>query len=181
MLGAVVVAVNCWLTLDGLVHCLKISDSVFAIVDQERADQLAPASASSAFSGSHLRRIAVSRATQIPDGMDDFDAAVQRFSEQTKLASNDIQPDDDATIYFTSGTTGNPKAVLSTNRMFLSNLRSSSAATARATLRSGGELPKPPSKSDPARVLLLPVPLFHVIGEAAGRRRTACAVRCAHL
>jgi long-chain acyl-CoA synthetase len=74
-----------------------------------------------------------------------------------------LAPDDDATILYTSGTTGRPKGALGTHRNALSNLVSLAFSGARAAIRRGDPLPQPDPDA-PQRVNLLPVPLFHVTG-----------------
>lgn len=75
-----------------------------------------------------------------------------------------LNPDSDGTIFFTSGTTSKPKAVLSSQRASLHNVISGSYALARSVIRSGGTIEdvKRPPKEQP--VIFLPVPLFHVTG-----------------
>lgn len=72
--------------------------------------------------------------------LEGFEASVGGLGEVA------IEPEDNATIFFTSGTSGLPKGVLSTQRQFLSNLLNSLVAGNRAVLRAGGDLPVP----DPA-------------------------------
>jgi long-chain acyl-CoA synthetase len=74
-----------------------------------------------------------------------------------------IQPDDDATIFYTSGTTGAPKGALGTHRNLMSNILSGGYAGARSFLRRG-EAPPDPTP----RVTLTVIPLFHVTACSAG-------------
>jgi long-chain acyl-CoA synthetase len=71
-----------------------------------------------------------------------------------------IDPEDDATIFYTSGTTGRPKGALGTHRNYAQNIFTTAAGLARAFLRRG-EAPPDPATS-PQRVTLLAIPLFHV-------------------
>lgn len=75
----------------------------------------------------------------------------------------ECKPEDDAAIYFTSGTTGLPKGVLESQRGILSNTFDGMYSTFRAFLRRGENVPVP-SPEDEQRVHLLGVPLFHVTG-----------------
>lgn len=62
-----------------------------------------------------------------------------------------------------SSFSGQPKAVLSTNRQFLTSLMNAGLANGRSYLRRG-ETPPAPDPNARQRAILLGVPLFHAIG-----------------
>jgi long-chain acyl-CoA synthetase len=78
------------------------------------------------------------------------------------LPDVEIGPEDDATIFYTAGTTGQPKGALGTHRNIATGVMTTGAATARAFLRRGEAPPDPATSAQ--HVALLAVPLFHVTG-----------------
>ena len=74
-----------------------------------------------------------------------------------------LEPDDDATLFYTSGTTGKPKGALGTHRNIVSNIMASACSQARSYLRRG-EMPPAPDPSAPQKGTLLSVPFFHATG-----------------
>jgi long-chain acyl-CoA synthetase len=86
------------------------------------------------------------------------------------LPDADIDPDDDASIFYTSGTTGFPKGAQLTHRGCVSNLFSimfSGQVTALATSRATG-VPIDPIAPPPIPVALITTPLFHVTANNCG-------------
>ncbi|MDP1738344.1 MAG: class I adenylate-forming enzyme family protein [Caulobacter sp.] len=168
-LGAIVTPLNAWWTGPELQYGLADSGSKVAIVDPERLDRIiehlpdCPA----------IERVYVCR----HDGPFD-DARVRRLESvigpvnswgglpDRPLPTTPILPDDPATIFYTSGTTGRPKGALGTHRTMTTNVLTTGAALARAFLRRG-ETPPVPSPDAPQRVTLLVVPMFHVTGCSA--------------
>jgi len=69
----------------------------------------------------------------------------------------DIDSDDAATIFYTSGTTGHPKGALGTHRNLMSNILSGGFSAARSFLRRGEPVPEPQP-----RTTLTVIPMFHV-------------------
>ncbi len=75
------------------------------------------------------------------------------------LPDVELHPDRDATIFYTSGTTGFPKGAVGTHRNMLSNLHAVRFRSAAAALMRGED-----PADLPRRSMLLAVPLFHVTG-----------------
>ncbi|MGF1454021.1 MAG: class I adenylate-forming enzyme family protein [Alphaproteobacteria bacterium] len=162
--GAVVVPLNAWGTGPELEYGLSDSGARLAILDEERMHRLMPH-----FEALDLDGVIVARAGgEIPSFVERFEDLVEETAAYGLLPDRplpdvDIQPDDNATIFYTSGTTGKPKGALGTHRNFLTNLMNLSCSQARAALRRGEEIPQPDPDA-PQRVLLLSVPLFHATG-----------------
>lgn len=131
------------------------------ILDGERATQLKDEVPTLTKNGA--RKVLVSQ-ERAPTGMSNLADEMAKYSRNSQVPEVSVLPEDDCSIFFTSGTTGMPKAVLSSQRMFITNLFTLSVAARRATLRRGEDLPVP-SPEDPQKILLLPVPLFHVTGK----------------
>jgi long-chain acyl-CoA synthetase len=85
--------------------------------------------------------------------------------ENKGLPEVDIAPDDDATIMYTSGTTGKPKGALATHRAVISNFLNSMSCQARMFLRRGEAPPEPDPEE--IRATLLSIPFFHATGSFA--------------
>ncbi len=81
-----------------------------------------------------------------------------------------VDPDDDACIFYTSGTTGFPKGAQLTHRGCIHNLMSmmfSGQVTALATQRATGVVPDPDAPA-PIPIALITTPLFHVTANNCG-------------
>lgn len=75
----------------------------------------------------------------------------------------EIGSDDDATIFYTSGTTGNPKGALGTHRNLVTNIMSGGFSAARSFVRRGEPIPEPTPRTS-----LTVIPMFHVTACSAG-------------
>ena len=73
-----------------------------------------------------------------------------------------IDPDDDATIFYTSGTTGRPKGAVGTHRNSVSNLMNLFFVSTVGSMRRAGAVADVSSGTQNAN--LLSVPLFHATG-----------------
>jgi long-chain acyl-CoA synthetase len=166
IIGAVVTPLNAWWTGPELEYGLVDSGTKIAFVDAERLERISE----HLVNCPDLRRIYVSRyADELPSPIvtriEDVLGQVNDWSKLPDRTLPDavVGPDDDATILYTSGTTGKPKGALGTHRNMLSNIMASASASARNFLRRG-EAPPVAAPTDPQRCTLLSVPFFHATG-----------------
>lgn len=123
LLGATISAVNSWLPTPALLHCTTITAPRLVILDEERAKILADQVDELDQVGG-TRNIVVLRCNNVPKGMLSLDAERQAWEKSGSKEVPDVEvgPEDIATIFFTSGTTGMPKGVVGTNRMYVCNI-----------------------------------------------------------
>jgi long-chain acyl-CoA synthetase len=159
--GAIVVPLNAWWTGPELEYGLTDSGTTVLVADDERMDRLAPHR--SALTG--LTTIVVRGEVPAGDlGWGDVVGAPDPAAPG-ELPSVDLQPDDDATIFYTSGTTGRSKGALGTHRNFTTNIMSLAFAGARSGMRTPPRDPAAARSSGPTQAAtLLSVPFFHATG-----------------
>jgi len=166
LIGAVSTQVNAWSPLKTLLHCLTVTQCKIIILDTERADRVEPV-VEQLRSDTGAKSILVFKAAEGKgqwQSMENWDTVMQRQDiSNESLKYEPIVPEDNATIFFTSGTTGSPKGVLSTHRMFLTNVLNVLVGSRRAALRRGDNI-LPVSPAAPPKGMLVSVPLFHVTG-----------------
>ena len=154
--GAVVVPLNAWWSGEELEYGLSDSGSAVAVVDQQRLVEITPR-----LGALDLRGLVVARADGAvgeADRMEDLLADVVEARPDVSIDS-----DDDATIFYTSGTTGRPKGALGTHRNITTNLFSLLWSGARTQARWEIEAAEPDPDA-PQASSLLTVPLFHATG-----------------
>jgi long-chain acyl-CoA synthetase len=164
--GAIVTPLNAWWTGPELEYGLTDSGAKVAIVDSERLARLAEHLPNCP----DLKKIYVSRELEEishPDILR-LESVIGGSETWSKLPDQpfpevEIVPEDDATIFYTSGTTGRPKGALATQRAIVSNVMAGACAGARQFLRRG-EAPPAPDPNAPQRSSLISVPFFHVTG-----------------
>ena len=150
--GAVSVSLNAWWTEDELDYALEDSGSKVLIADVERVERSRASATRLGFSTIGVR---MPSGTSL-DGADRWEDVVVAGATMPEVA---IDPDDDATILYTSGTTGRPKGAVSTHRAITSALTAFGCRTAIDRMRRP-DAPRP----DGAPSFILIVPLFHVTG-----------------
>ncbi|MER6949948.1 class I adenylate-forming enzyme family protein [Nonomuraea sp. NPDC000554] len=148
--GAIAVPLNAWWTEPELAYGVRDSGAKVLIADGERAVRLA---------ATGVPQI-VTRG-EAPAGARSFDEVMGEISADVTLPDVQLSPEDAATIFYTSGTTGHPKGALGSHR----NLGQSPMTVAYGLLRAVALAGKDPAAAAGARrVTLLTVPLFHVTG-----------------
>ncbi len=170
--GAIVTPLNAWWTGPELEYGLNDSGAKVAIVDAERYERLAAhlencTSLSRVFVA-HREASDAARSFDDPRAvrLEDVIGPVATWERLPSGVVPDvlIEPDDDAAIFYTSGTTGKPKGALATHRNICTSVGTNGFANARAFLRRGEDIPKPDPEQ---RTTLLVIPLFHVTGCAS--------------
>lgn len=158
--GAVVVPLNAWWTTDELEYGLNDSGAKLVFVDRERLQRLQPIR--EAVSG--LQYVVGVRCEGSPGEIIPFDQLVAGASTELDLPAVDIATDDNATLFYTSGTTGFPKGTLGTHRNFCSVALTAPYISVLSLLRMGGSLQDLAAMAATRQAALLTVPLFHVTG-----------------
>jgi long-chain acyl-CoA synthetase len=153
--GAVSVSLNAWWTESEVDYAIEDSGLALLIADPERIE----------------RAHRAARERDIPmivvrsDGLEPPPTGVRRYQEVVTpgdpMPQVEVGPEDDATILYTSGTTGFPKGAVSTHRAVTQALM---AFWANATIQTArkGEDPLAGGGRTPSFILI--VPLFHVTG-----------------
>ena len=163
-IGAICVPLNAWWTGDELAFGLSNSGTKLLVCDEERWDRLKDRRNDF----SCVNHTFVTRAEHPLNGADTLESVIgtpKQYASlpQATLPDVDILPEDDATIFYTSGTTGRPKGALGTHRNLCTNILSSGYNAGCAVLRRGEPLPEPQPKTG-----LTVIPLFHVTACSAG-------------
>jgi acyl-CoA synthetase (AMP-forming)/AMP-acid ligase II len=147
--GAVATLLNGWWQPDELQHALDLTEPKLVLADAPRAKRIADSCSSCV-----VEMIEIDKPAEAA-----FAGLLADVGGGTVLP--DIRPEDDATILFTSGSTGEAKGAVSTHRAVTTGVYAyaTSLMVLRGILESEGRPPANPLKT------LVVVPLFHVTGE----------------
>ncbi len=163
--GAVVTPLNAWWTANELAFAIEDSGASVLILDEERFARI----------GEDLPRFEAVRAVYVsrldgpaPRGVTTLERIIGTPADWASLPEAgphpvSIDPEDRATLFYTSGTSGKPKGALATHRAVTTPVFAQILSQVRTMLRRG-EAPPAPDPSAPQKCGLLSIPLFHVTG-----------------
>ncbi|MCB1692757.1 MAG: acyl--CoA ligase [Pseudomonadales bacterium] len=154
--GITVVGMNAWWVPDEMSYGLEDSAPKVLVCDQERFDRFTEIS-----NGFPDITVVGVRLKAWPEGVVPFDT-LRQFD--AKMPEVTIDGDEDACIFYTSGTTGRPKGAQLTHRGCVTNIMNLAfwaTASGGAMAKSMGTPPADPA-SAPALSGLVTTPLFHV-------------------
>lgn len=159
MIGGVVVPMNSWWKGNEIEYGLSDSGSKLAFVDQARFNQIQPL-----LKSLDIELIQI-KPEQTPTYRE-FYSLIQDIDplSEAEIEAFNVQPEDNVSIMYTSGSTGNPKGVLSTHRNIINALYT------WRFVKEINEILRPELVEDNPEnqaALLANVPLFHVTGSHA--------------
>jgi long-chain acyl-CoA synthetase len=159
--GGVATLLNGWWEAHEMEHAIRLTEPRLIIADAARGRRIAERCADTDV-------ISVAADLPVEEAMTDL---LTNSVEESKLPN--IAPEDDATILFTSGSTGVCKGALSTHRSVVTGTYSYAVGliVLRALLEQEGRAPPTPRT-------LLSVPLFHVTGEVPVMLNSLVVGRC---
>jgi long-chain acyl-CoA synthetase len=164
--GAIATLLNAWWSGPELEFGLNDSGAKVAILDRERLQRLSehlhscPA-LERIFVCRESEEVAHPKVTKLESVLGEVNS--WRDLPDRPLPNVPLDPEDDATILYTSGTTGKPKGALGTHRNSALSVLARPFMLARSFLRRGEPLPAPDPNA-PQKSVLLVVPLFHTTG-----------------
>ncbi len=155
-IGAIAVAMNAWWEAEEIEMGLEDCGAKVILADQERLARL-----------SQCQDLSVSIIAVRPSAAEhpgiEFNEVIGKYAEDTPMPDVDVQPEDPATIFYTSGSTGFPKGAVATHRNILSALFSWELDGQSNLLMNDLTPPELPYQA----ATLLAVPLFHATGSHA--------------
>lgn len=178
-IGAIVTPLNGWFTGPELAYCLSNSGTSVLLADGDRYERLLPElrelqkgglqhiivarTGGKSWANTITWEFAVAKGGQIGKTIPKVGpCGGQRRTNRNTIPTTpkvDIEPDDSATIFYTSGTTGKPKGAEGTHRNWTQLIMVSGFQVARQFVRQGEPVPQPDPNAI-QRAILISVPLF---------------------
>ncbi len=158
--GAIATLLNGWWEPAEMEHAITLTDPKLIVADESRAKRIAARC---------TRRDILSLPVEMPAEQ----ALAELLAPEGSSELPQVAPEDDATILFTSGSTGLSKGAVSTHRAVTTGTYSYAAGLIilKALLEQDGRPPATPRT-------LLSVPLFHVTGEVPVMLNSFVVGRC---
>jgi long-chain acyl-CoA synthetase len=153
----VLVGLNGWWTADEILYGLEDSGAKILVADRRRLERVERELKNLP----NLERVIIAEDDSSAGGWGELTA-----DPTPDLPTDEIDEDDPAVIFYTSGTTGRPKGAISTHRSMIANLQNTIfGAMAGAMAGDGAAIP---TGGDVQTASLLTSPLFHVSGCHSG-------------
>jgi long-chain acyl-CoA synthetase len=170
MAGAVATPLNAWWTGAELIYGLQNCGAVAAVFDARRLERVVD----QLDALPDLRHIFLTRAGEAKGPFPatanilPLDALLGPPNDWEALPSPAgpplaVSPEDNATIFYTSGTTGKPKGALASHRGATTAVLATLLSQVRAYVRRG-EAPPTPTSADAQKRHVVCIPFFHVTG-----------------
>jgi len=156
-IGAIAVGMNALWQPHEMEYALNHCGARVLFADKERLDRLRACRQLPA----GLGVIAVRASGPLPADARAFGDVLAAHAVTDRMPAVDIEPNDDAIMFYTSGSTGHPKGAVSSHRNILSALLSWELDGHAAVLTGLVNAPVP---GGPQPATLLAIPLFHVTG-----------------
>ncbi|WP_374527587.1 class I adenylate-forming enzyme family protein [Novosphingobium sp.] len=158
--GIAVVGMNAWWTTEEMAYALEDSDPKVMFLDAERLERFRGCTELAG----KIKLVGV-RLDSWPADVTPWADVIAHGGAMPDIA---VDPDSDACIFYTSGTTGHPKGAQLTHRGCVANLMNllyAGASSAAAVEKATGVAPP---ADPPIPVALLTTPLFHVTANNCG-------------
>ena len=165
MAGAIVAPLNAWWSAKEIAYAIKDSGASLAIFDEDRFARVRTVLQECGT----LRECVVSRFEGLlPKGATALEAIIGPSRDWAALpaaaaAPVAIDPEDRATLFYTSGTSGVPKGAVASHRAVTTPVLATLLSQIRSFLRRGEAPPATGAEAEQKRQLLS-IPLFHVTG-----------------
>jgi long-chain acyl-CoA synthetase len=164
-LGAILVGLNGWWKTDEILYGLEDSGSKILVADKGRFERIKD----DLDSLKDLEAVFLADCTAADVGLDG-EPRIHTLNELLQrrgagMPTSEIAEDDEAVIFYTSGTTGRPKGAISTHRSMISNLMGTLYSSMSGAMINPGATTIDPTGKNAS---LLTSPLFHVSGCHSG-------------